>query len=586
VASPLAQRRPARGTLLAWGLAALATLALIISFVRRPAPSTTLEFALEPPPGYTFGLPADPRLAPDGRSITCTVQDSSGESAIAVRTLDRAEMRVLPGTTRGYLPFWSPDGRMLGFFAQGKLLRIALDGTPAVALADAPDARGGDWAGNGTIVFVPNAGGPVWKVPATGGSATQITTLRGELGHRYPRLLQDGRRFLYVAFSSQGKTLLCLGDLNGSPTRALGEVSKFATPASGGWILTAERRHVVARRFDERSLKLGASRAEVTACAAVMKIGNANLDCDDHGTLVYQEEPRQRSWLHWYDATGRTNGVAVGSLDRWTDMLPSPDQKKVAFVAANDGDLWLLDLDNPVPRRLTFFNPPQMGALNNVAWSRDSRQIAYALKSGSGHDVVHVISTESTRDTAVFTAPGLFALPRDWSADGKLLLAVCVDSSGNDVWTIPVNSGGTPAPYTRTPGDELSASISPDGKWLASSVGGVGGSGTIEIVSWPHPGTHYQLTLGFDASRSFPFWCEGGHSLGLIDPRGRVLVVPVQLEGGFRQGTTRVLFTTGALQNLTSLPSDLKRFLIADQEPGSNPAPLRVLTPWTARLRP
>jgi Tol biopolymer transport system component len=586
VATPRTMKGTPRGGTLAWGIAALAIIAAIVAFVRRPTPPAAIEFTLEPPAGYTFALPANPSLSPDGHTIACTVSDSSGQAAIAVRALDRAEMRVLAGTTGGLLPFWSPNGRMLGFFAQGKLMRMALDGSPPVPLADAPDARGGAWSKDGTIVYVPTAGGTVWRVPASGGTATQVTRFdaaRGELGHRYPHLLRDGRRFLYIALDRDGKKYLCLGDLGGGPSHVLGEADNSATPVAGGWILTVERRRVVARRFDERSLRLAATSAEIGPCAGVMKIGHANLACDDRGTLVYQQELRQRASLRWYDATGQPISGVVGSLGTMTEMFPSPDQKKVAFVSAADGDLWLLDLDHPVPTRLTFFNTPQMGALNNLTWSPDSRRIAYALKSGTGHDVIHVVSTESGRDTSVFTAPGLFAIPRGWSLDG-VLIAVCIDSAGNDLWTIPVDRAGTAAPYIKGPGDELIASFSPDGKWIASTVV-VDGRGTMQILSWPHPGIRYQMTLDFDATTTFPFWCEGGRSLAFIDPRGRVLVVPIQLDGGFHQGATRVLFTVGALQVLTRIPPDLRRFLIADLEPLSNPAPLRVLTSWPARLR-
>ena len=271
-------------------------------------------------------------------------------------------------------------------------------------------------------------------------------------------------------------------------------------------------------------------------------------------------------------------------LDTPIEVSLSPDQKKVAFVTNADNALWLLDLGNPVPTRLTFFAVLQAGALYGLSWSPDSRRIAYALEAGTIHDVIHVIETESSRDTAIFTAPGLFAPPGGWSADGHSLIASCTDTSGTDLWSIPVDRPGPAAAYARTSADEGAARLSPDGKWIASFAA-QDGKGTIQILSWPHPGQRYQLTLDFELGFTQTVWSEDGRSLLFADARGRMIVVPVQFEGGFRQGEPRVLFTLGPWQRWAGASPDFRRFLLLEAEPLSNPAPLRVLTSWPARLR-
>ncbi len=351
-------------------------------------------------------------------------------------------------------------------------------------------------------------------------------------------------------------------------------------------MLTAERRRVVARRLDERSLKVADAAADIAPCIGIAKIGHANLACDGRGTTVFQQPLRQRAWLQWVDAQGRALGPRSRELDTPSQLALAPDQKKVAFVTLADNDLWFLDLDHPIPTRLTFLNLSQTEALYSPVWSPDSRRIAYAAEAGTIHDIIHVISLEASRDTAIFEAPSLFAQPLSWTPDGTSLAATCTDSTGNDLWTIPVEGPGRAERYERTPAQEFTARVSPDGRWVACAVA-IEGRNTIQILSWPRPGVRHQLALDAELSTYVtPAWCDGGRTLAILDARGRVIAVPVQLEGGFRQGEPRIVFTPNPGQLVVEPGPDLKRFLIIEREPLSNPAPLRVLTYWPARTRP
>ena len=74
------------------------------------------------------------------------------------------------GTERARVPFWSPGGKSIGFFAGGKLTTIAAAAGPPWTLADAPWGHGGNWSPEGVIVFAPE-GGPLPRVLASGGTA-------------------------------------------------------------------------------------------------------------------------------------------------------------------------------------------------------------------------------------------------------------------------------------------------------------------------------------------------------------------------------------------------------------------------------
>jgi hypothetical protein len=120
-----------------------------------------------------LGLPADlPAgfdtvfvIAPDGRSAVF----NSGK-ALWLRSLDTPTLQRLPGTAGGVLPFWSPDSRSIGFFADGHLERLTVpDGSPVV-LAAAPNPRGGAWSTGGVIVYAPESGGPLQQIREDGGT--------------------------------------------------------------------------------------------------------------------------------------------------------------------------------------------------------------------------------------------------------------------------------------------------------------------------------------------------------------------------------------------------------------------------------
>ncbi|HET6348603.1 MAG TPA: protein kinase [Candidatus Krumholzibacteria bacterium] len=551
------------------------------------APAPGFEFTLVPPDGYTFALPANPAVSPDGKTVVCSLQDSTANTFLAVRRLDRDEFRVLPGTSGASYPFWSPDGQNIAFYAPGKLMRVALDGSTPVALADAPDGRCGSWSKDGTIVFAPTSSGPCFKVSASGGKPVQVTTLdagRGEVGQRYPVFLRDQEHFLYIAMCRDGKKWLCVGDVNGGASRALKTVETCSVPTTPGWLATVENHRVLVQQFDEDSFKFEDDPREIAQCGSWDKIGDPNLAADAHGTIVYQRELVQPGWLRWYDVTTHSLGPRIRMLDTPIEAALAPDQRHLAVTMGADHDLWLVDLEQPVPTRLTFFKVPQLGGLYQISWSNDSKRIAYALEATKTNDVIHVYSTATSSDTTLFPAPGMFATPAGWTPDGTIMAALCSDSTGNfDPWVIPVAGTGKPAPLARTPEFESTASLSPDGRWLALTV--AGNSTSITIRSFPRNGSRFEPTIGGELTSYFnPIWSADSRAVIAQDVRGRVIEVPVSFEGGFRQGTPKVLFTLAHGQRLVTRVYDGRRLMILENEQVPNPAPLRVLTQWPRRL--
>jgi Tol biopolymer transport system component len=402
------------------------------------------------------------------------------------------------------------------------------------------------------------------------------------VGHRYPVLLRDGKHFLYLAICRDGRNWICVGDVDGGPSRALRVAEMYARPSVSGWITTVEKRRVMVQRFDEDALAFEGEAREIAQCGTWQKIGDANLADDGKGTVVYQREIRYRGWAHWYDAATKRLGPRSREFDTPTDAALAPDQRHIATTMGVEGDLWLVDLDQPVPVRLTFFAAPHAGALASSTWSPDSKRIAYALNTST--DVIHVYSTVTSTDTTLFKAPGLFAQPCGWSPDGRLLAVLCSDSTGNfDLWSLPINDPARAAPVQITPDYEVAGTLSPDGRWFACAVVGAG-KVTVRIMSFPRPGALFQLALDTESIGQTPLWSSDGHTLVTQDIKNRVIATPVSFEGGFRQGESHVLFTLSPNQGLPRQRPDMKRFLIAEGEQQANPAPLRVLTSWPKRV--
>src|SRR5262245_32298697 len=224
----------------AWLVAAIALLAVLAGSVwvlRRPVPVQQLvRFDVSTPPLSDLTSFA---LSPDGSQLVF-VGATEGAPTLWVRRLEETTARPLGGTEGATYPFWSPDGRSVGFFADAKLKRINVAGGAPQVLADAPNGRGGTWSSDGIILFTPtnaiaDPNTVVMQIAATGGTPMPVTHLvAGQGGHRWPQFLPDGRQFLFlIAFSSPEVNGVYLASLDGrEPTRLLSaETSvQFAPP--------------------------------------------------------------------------------------------------------------------------------------------------------------------------------------------------------------------------------------------------------------------------------------------------------------------------------------------------------------------
>ena len=536
----------------AWAIAmaatALVSVAIAVVSVRRAAPEPpVMRFDVMTPPTSDLTSFA---LSPDGRSLVF-VANADGTSKMWLRPLDQTVAQPLPGTDGAIYPFWSPDSRAVGFFADGKLKRLDLGGGTPRTLANAPSSRGGTWNRDGVILFAPNAqaGGAnaiLWRVPATGGSATPVTTLgTGEGTHRFPQFLPDGPRFLFFSGFGRRETQgTYLGTLDGRPsTRLLATESAglFAPPSS---LLFVRQEALVAVPFDaERGTITGEPAVIAEPVGTDFGVARGAFSMSSAGVLAYRTEgPRPQRQLVWVNRAG-TVQATVGPREEnsLTDPELAPDGRTVVVrhTTQTDYGLWLLDTEHGVPQRFTFETSTLMGPL----WSPDGRRIVFSTKgSGSGFELFERSLSGAGGDQPLHADVDV---PQSWSSDGRYLLYVKFDANtGSDLWALPMTGEKRPIPVVQTRSfDERGGQFSPDGRWVAYESNETGRF-EIRVQPFPPSGAKWQVsTAGGTQVR----WRLDGKELYYVAPDRRLMAVPISVAAdsqALNAGTPAPLFLT------------------------------------------
>ena len=525
--------------------------------------------------------PAEVALSPDGRTLAFVATDSAGVYHVCVRQLAELDARPIPGTESGRLPFWSPDARSLGFFAQGKLMKSDLGGGSPVVLADAPDSRGGSWSPQGVIVFAPNRQGGLCRIPDTGGTPTEITHLdasRQEFGHRYPQFLPDGKHFLFVGVRNGGDHTTWMGSLDGSSPKEIRRGFSASIYADPGYLLFKGKGDVLlAQRFDLAKAATIGDPLQIARDSEAQNIGYPNITADARGTLVAQLSRKERSRLEWRDREGKLLANA-GIYDMTRSFALSPDGKKIVTNGPTGYDLWMLDLEQRVPRRLTFMNE----FISSLVWSPDGTQVLYSVQMQATNYQARLKNVGGGQeDTLVYRGPGLFSTPTTWSTDGRWAVLSRSDSTGNqDLWIVSMRGEGSPRPYLQTPFTEDLAQISPDGRWLAY-VSNESGHDEVYVGSFPEARAKYQIS---NDGGTAVFWNPKGHELYYTDANSMLCAVPVGESGGFDPGIPRHLFRVPANTFTLTISPDGTRFLLSVLDESTESASLEVILNWPELL--
>jgi Tol biopolymer transport system component len=578
------------------GGALVATLWWVQGWSRTDRPRTrTIRLEAAPPAGTRLerGL----ALSPDGSAIAFAARDAQGQTAVWIRSLDTLEARRLPGTEGARLPFWSPDGRSVGFFVTGQLLAVDLIGGAPRRIAetnqDAADARGGAWSPDGTIVFAPAFTGPLFRVAADGSRPPEPATKleEGQGTHRFPRFLPDGRHFLFYASPGSGiePGEIRLGELGSLETRRLVEASSAAVYVSTGHLVFARGATMLARPFDGSRLEFVGEPVsigiEIPTGSSISGLRSISASAD--GTLVYRADPSSATDLVWVDREGHDLG-RLGQPGSWK-LAPriSPDGRRVlvgtyGVGSVNAGNLWILDAKRGVGTPLTFDAADDANAI----WSPDGRRVAFGRAKSQDTFGLYLLSVDAPQDVKELVAPGAsgYLEPDCWTPDGtRVLFTRRGTATGSDILIVRVDGGAEPQPWLATPFNEVGADVSSDGHWVAYASD-IGGSFNVYVKPLEGAGTPWQVSTGGGTS---PRWSPRGDELFYRSPANEIMAAPVSVsEGRFSTGAPVSLFAAGIndQQRDYDVTPDGKRFVLA-RPVDTGDAPLVVVLGFDRTLR-
>ncbi len=588
---------PRRVPLLLWlsvalVLAAVAGVTWLVA--RRPAATTVMQFAIPVPEEMSISHMA---LSRDGSMLAfVSPEEESALPMLYVQRIGSPSVMLLPGTQGASYPFWSPDGANVGFFANGKLLKIAIAGGTPQVLASVLAARGGSWNSRDVIIYSPDAASAIWRVNADGSGAAAVTqdflnSSHNLVTHRWPVFLPDGNRFLmWVGDFGNAKddqiSGIYVSSLDGKERRLVLLCHSSFGYDSRHLFYVDDQRQLVSVDFDASAAKVS---GRTTAIANVVGFQPstywAALAVGGNGTVIYNTGVGAAlSVLTWMDRSGKELGQ-IGDPAIMANPTLSPDDSRVAVdisdLKGNSVDVWLLSTNGAGNSRFTFEPVEQVAGV----WSRDGSTLAYRAifkegttlftKRASGLEREKPLLQSQVRDDL---------LPNSWSADGQQIL--CEDQAPTHSYLalLPA-AGGAPVPFLNNKANENNGQISPDGKWVAYASD-ESGIWEIYVTSFPGAAGKWQVSRGGGTE---PRWRGDGKEIFYIAPNGMLMAVPVNGENIFATGTPVPLFQIHGRAPISStdvftydVAKDGKRFLVNRYVKPEHVAPLTILLQTTA----
>ena len=498
--------------LLPWSAATVALIlaisALWYSQRLEPVTPQVVRLTLDAGRGLRYDARA-PALAisPSGTRVAWSACGDAG-CQLYIRALDQLDTRPVADTDGAAAPFFSPDERWLGFFASGKLKKVALAGGASRIIADASQPFGAVWLRDGRIVYAASVAGGLMRVNQEGGDPEPLTVpsaAGGEIRHVFPASVQDGDALLFTIVTSPlvgapGRLVLLPYPGRGS-WRTVAEAADIGVPIGHEYIAFARGGDVHVVAFDR--VRQAPSGPEQTVATGIV---SPHIASSAAGAFVAVTAgpalPVEAALPRWSWSDQRAAKLPDG-LEDLLDARLSPDGSRIAGVGLDPRpDVWSMDLERGTKTRLTDGGPTAA-----PVWSADGGEVLYAVRYGESYEIWARAASATGDNRRVFAASGHNVFPASVSRDATLAFVMTGGSTRSGIGLLRAGQS-SPALVIDSRFDELAPALSPDGSWLAYQTDE---SGVWEIVlATLADGRRFPVSSGGGVR---PFWSADGATL-------------------------------------------------------------------------
>jgi eukaryotic-like serine/threonine-protein kinase len=575
---------------LGWAAAAVFLVVAATLFTRGTgeAPSTSLVMRT------SIMLPVGQRLtsdnadypmavSPDGSRIAYVAEAEAG-AQLYVRELGELEPRAIAGTFGARHPFFSPDGNLVGFFAEGTLQRVSVAGGAPLRICNISGlSMGGSWGPDNTIIFALRGMG-LYRVSATGGIPQLLAG--SELG-TWPEILPDNKTVLF----STG-IAIAIVPLSGGQSRILARTndSSVEGPAvlgvgyilqprfvRSGYLAYGQSPGVIrVMPFDLDSLSLKGPPVSMIDTVERASGGGAIYFALSHTGLLLYAPTGERHQIVWVDRNGAETPI---SSDRAAFRIPrlSPNGKLIAVAISDEtrrSDIWIYDTERGAKRRLTT------GGHNlEPVWTPDGTRLTF-YSDGS----VAEMQANGSGSKEILLDGDHERFPCSWSPDGQDFLFDETGPAGDSLWRSSRGlRNASPVLLIRPTSGECGL-LSPNGKWVAYVSNE---SGRAEVYVDSYPSLTEKIAVSTDGGHR-PRWSRDSREL-FYRQGDALMAVSVGTGANFRAGKPQRLFAgpyRGESQELAfDVSPDSRRFLMIKSDDAATLRQINAVLNWFEEVK-